>query len=527
MGLVAVKMALEHRYTPAKLCFSAIWRCLPHAFRIKAGALLNRLQLFAALPLPSAPCEVWTSDKALRARFANQLPADESVAPAAYSLVITCFNEARGIESFLASIASQTHPANEVVIVDGGSSDQTALTIRQWHQRETDARGREPFALNLIESPGANISHGRNVGVAAASSEVVAFTDAGCELDRRWAEQLLRPLTAGCEVAMGWYRPIITSPMERAFAHFLVPSVADVDPATFLPSARSLAMTRAAFLRTSGYPEYLTRAGEDSLFAIYLRSVASKFAFVPDALVYWRFPRNISAICKMIHRYAVGDGEAARAFLFYYLRLLSAIGGAALELVTGVLIVAIASLFDSGFGSALRALGLFVSGFGIFRYATFLAGYRFWMGVESGSDAIRRGVALILFTAFQGAGFLRGALRRGEIERRRVRAAPSGLAVCFVRELPHAGALEHETTKQLLSLFERGYFVTVIFSALAKGEATHFEHQRLEAHLRSSFDVDTWRAKFLQLTGGRLGELLIEDHLNDSFSKEIASKIRG
>ena len=522
MGLVAVKMALDYRYTPAKILFSAFWRVLPDAFRIKAAALLNRMQIYAALPLPSAPCEVWTSDKALRSRFKESLPVDEAVEPASYSLVITCFNEAEGIEGFLESIASQTHPATEVVVVDGGSRDGTAAKIREWHLRDSQRRGRAPFDLQLIESPGANIAHGRNIGVGVAKAAVVAFTDAGCELDRRWAEQLLRPFSAGADVALGWYRPIITTPMERAFAHYLVPRVDDIDPRTFLPSARSLAMTRATFMRTSGYPEYLTRAGEDSLFAVYLRSVATRFAFVPDALVFWRFPRGTIPICKMIFRYAVGDGEAARAFLFYYLRLLHAVGGAAIELLSGISLLLAGSVLGGSFGMCAHLGGLLLSGFGLLRYVLFLAGYRFWSGAGGAQEIVRRGMALVLFTAVQGAGFVRGALRRGEIERRRVRSAPAGIAVLFAPELPLSGDLHHPTTQRLLSLFERGYFVTLIFSSLAKGE-THLEHQRLEAHLRSSFDVEKWRDKFS--TYIRDG-VLIEDMLEDSFSRELAERLK-
>lgn len=525
MGLVAVKMALDYRYTPAKILFSAFWRVLPDAFRIKAAALLNRLQIYAALPLPTAPCEVWTSDKALRARFAANLPADEGVAPASYSLVITCFNEASGIESFLESIGNQTHPATEVVVVDGGSRDGTARKIREWHVQQTELRGRAPFELRLIESPGANISHGRNVGVGVAKSAVVAFTDAGCELDRRWAEQLMKPFSAGAEVALGWYRPILTTPMEKAFAHFLVPRVDDIEPQNFLPSARSLAMTRETFLRTSGYPEYLTRAGEDSLFGVYLRSVATRFAFVPDALVFWRFPRGTTAVCKMIFRYAVGDGEAARAFLFYYLRLVHALGGAASELLFGAVLLVVASMLWGTPASIISLLGLAVCAWAVLRYTAFMAGYRFWSGASGAAESARRGLALMLFTAVQCAGFVRGAIRRGDIERRRVLAAPAGIAVLIVAELPLTGDLEHETTRRLLSLFERGYFVTVIFSALARGEA-HFEHQRLEAHLRSSFDIDAWVEKYAPFVKGGFETLLIEDTLGDAFSKEIIARLR-
>ena len=528
MGLVAVKMALDYRYTPAKILFSAIWRLLPDALRIKVGALITRLQLYAALPLPSSSTRVWTAERSSRQRFSEHLAPDLTLAPASYSLVITCFNEARGIEGFLDSIASQTHPAHEVVIVDGGSTDGTPQAIKHWFERRTNERGAEPFLLRVIEERGANISRGRNIGVEPVVSRVVAFTDAGCELDRHWAEQLMRPFATDVEVSMGWYRPIISAPMEQAFAHLLVPRLGDVDPATFLPSARSLAMTKEVFQRTLGYPEYLTRAGEDSLFAVYLKSVATRFAFVPDALVFWRFPKGVLAICKMIYRYSVGDGEAARAFVFYYLRLLQALLSTGVELVFAWLCITLGGWIGGTSGGFLGWIGLVVGLVAAVRYLYFLFGYRCWMGAQGAGEVFRRGLALVLFTTVQAAGFLRGASRRGEIERRRVLAAPKGLAVLFAAELPVGGDIGHETTRALLGLFDRGYFVTLIFSSLARSDSpsvSYFEHQRLEAHLRSSFDVASWREKYSVLAKGALHDVEIVDLIQDSFSKELAAKI--
>src|SRR5438128_10916933 len=113
------------------------------------------------------------------------------------SLVATVKDAAGPIGEFLASIAAQTRPPDQVVIADGGSTDGTLELLR-------DAAG-----VSVIEEPGANIARGRNAAVAAATHEVIAVSDADCVLDPEWLERLLVPIEGGADVAMGTYRPLV------------------------------------------------------------------------------------------------------------------------------------------------------------------------------------------------------------------------------------------------------------------------------------------------------------------------------
>ena len=98
------------------------------------------------------------------------------------SLIFTVLNEAHSIQGLLDSIAAQTVQPDEVVACDGGSTDDTVSLLR------SEMR----FPTRIIVEPGANISRGRNVAIAAAQGKIVACTDAGVRLDERWLEKLLR-----------------------------------------------------------------------------------------------------------------------------------------------------------------------------------------------------------------------------------------------------------------------------------------------------------------------------------------------
>ncbi|MBM4458941.1 MAG: glycosyltransferase, partial [Chloroflexi bacterium] len=65
------------------------------------------------------------------------------------SVICTVLNEGEAIRRLLDSLASQTRQPDEVVVVDGGSRDNTTAVIREYAHR---------LPLRVLGEPGANIS---------------------------------------------------------------------------------------------------------------------------------------------------------------------------------------------------------------------------------------------------------------------------------------------------------------------------------------------------------------------------------
>src|SRR5215813_13521556 len=97
------------------------------------------------------------------------------------------------VREFLDSPRAQTRQPEETIIVDGGSTDGTLEAFE------------EAGGITVISEPGANISRGRNVAIAAAAHEIIAATDADCTLDPHWLERLIAPIEAGADVSAGFY----------------------------------------------------------------------------------------------------------------------------------------------------------------------------------------------------------------------------------------------------------------------------------------------------------------------------------
>jgi glycosyltransferase involved in cell wall biosynthesis len=213
-------------------------------------------------------------------------------------------NEAASLPRLFDSLAAQTRPPDEVVVVDGGSRDGTPDVVRA-----EEARGR--FPLKLIERPGTNISQGRNVAIQAARGEVIAATDAGVRLSPGWLKALLRPFQVEPRptAVAGFFRPDPYTLFEVAMGATVLPELGDVDPERFLPSSRSVAFLKEAALAVGGYPEWLDYC-EDLIFDFRLRERFGPFAFAPDALVYFRPRGGLRAFFKQYYQYARGDGKA-------------------------------------------------------------------------------------------------------------------------------------------------------------------------------------------------------------------------
>src|ERR1700676_4896253 len=114
----------------------------------------------------------------------------------AVSVASTVLNESDDIDLLVESLMQQTLAPAEVIIVDGGSTDGT------WERLEA-ARAKYPTLVpirdescSLQRSPGP-IARGRNVAIAAASSDVVACADAGCIYHPDWLANLAAPLFTG------------------------------------------------------------------------------------------------------------------------------------------------------------------------------------------------------------------------------------------------------------------------------------------------------------------------------------------
>jgi glycosyltransferase involved in cell wall biosynthesis len=90
----------------------------------------------------------------------------------AVSVVIPCHNYARFLPQAVASVLAQTYRDWEVIVVDDGSTDDTAAVVRSLMARHPDRR------IRLIQQANAGVSAARNAGITASRARYILPLDA-------------------------------------------------------------------------------------------------------------------------------------------------------------------------------------------------------------------------------------------------------------------------------------------------------------------------------------------------------------
>ena len=99
-------------------------------------------------------------------RTASQIDAQGAETPAGAAVVITCYNHGRWLPDAIRSVMAQDHQPIELIVVDDGSTDDTAQVCRRFP------------GLRYVHQENAGLSAARNRGLREASSPLIAFLDA-------------------------------------------------------------------------------------------------------------------------------------------------------------------------------------------------------------------------------------------------------------------------------------------------------------------------------------------------------------
>jgi glycosyltransferase involved in cell wall biosynthesis len=197
------------------------------------------------------------------------------------TVVIPTFDRLPLLREALASVAAQSYPHWEVVIVDDGSSDDTVAAIRAL----ADPR------VRVLERPHrGHIGSVRNAGVATARGELIAFLDA----DDLWhAAKLERQVAAMRRSGAAWSYTVFEMmdarqqpiPMQagvcRPLSGWIVRDMIEDRTGVMIST---VVVTRALFDAVGGFSENprLTHRGD---FELALRlAVTAEVCAVPDTL---------------------------------------------------------------------------------------------------------------------------------------------------------------------------------------------------------------------------------------------------
>ena len=215
------------------------------------------------------------------------------------SVVVCAHNAADTIDDCLASLTALTYKNYELIVVNDGSRDPTSSIARSH------------TGVRVIDVPNGGLSIARNVGLAAATGEIVAYTDADVRVDADWLTYLIQPMLASNLAGAGGPNvvpdgdPWVAQCVARAPGgptHVML----DDRIAEHIPGC-NMAFRRDALLSIDGFNPVYLRAGDDVDICWRLQTKGLRIGFAPSALVWHHRRASITAYWRQQVGY--GEGE--------------------------------------------------------------------------------------------------------------------------------------------------------------------------------------------------------------------------
>jgi glycosyltransferase involved in cell wall biosynthesis len=263
------------------------------------------------------------------------------------SFIVTLFNEEKDISAFLDSLFEQSALPEEIVIVDGGSTDNTLDILINYFQKKVkdfnlkfsgnilfDAldgiadsdKNFSSINVKIFQINGARISEGRNFAIKNTMGEIICVSDSGCVLGKDWFLQITKPFRSSRELCVvgGYNYAMAKNFLQSCLAASIMPKKEEIKKDKYMPSSRNLSFKRSAWLEVGGYPEVMDY-GEDMKFNFNLRSKGYEINYNPEAAVYWKMRDNLLKVFKQFFRYAKGDALGKMYFYRHLVRFFSLI----------------------------------------------------------------------------------------------------------------------------------------------------------------------------------------------------------
>lgn len=227
------------------------------------------------------------------------------------SLVIPVRNEEDSLPALMKSIQGQVRAPDEIVIVDGGSTDRTVEIARRC--TAGDPR------FKIVEAGDATPGRGRNVGIEAATHDWIALTDAGIRLESTWLAELARVVEAdpNLDIVYGNYEPMTEQTFPRLAALVYVPE-RQIRPGgcTRNPFIASSLIRRDAWRRAGGFPDL--RAAEDLIFMERIEALGCRIGWAPKATAFWQLQPTLGKTFRRFTLYSRHNAWAGRQRYWHY-----------------------------------------------------------------------------------------------------------------------------------------------------------------------------------------------------------------
>lgn len=216
------------------------------------------------------------------------------------SVITTSYNDERNVRRFVENINSQTFKPDELLIIDGGSNDNTLEVVEELtHCVE--------YSIRFVSRGRLNIAQAFNIGIKEANNQYVIICCMGNHFSDTAFENLYNSVVeSNSDASYGLLCGVDRGSFSRIYNRaYLGSSGLDI------MSNRLVLYNKNVFNQIGYFIENFHYAGEDAEFLKRFNDFKLKKTFINKKIVFWETPNSLKDFIKQTRNYTIAELQYA------------------------------------------------------------------------------------------------------------------------------------------------------------------------------------------------------------------------
>lgn len=216
-----------------------------------------------------------------------------------YSIIATTYNDGDEIVEYLDNIICQNRLPKEIIIVDGGSSDQTVELLEKY-------RKKKEILITIISGKRLNIPQGYNAAIRVCTTDYIGITGVGNYYPDNFFECLSNEMEKkNADVVYSRIYGMNTTKYSVMYNELFLNG--EKGKCLKIASNHGVLIKKEIFEKEGYFYEKFIYAGEDTEFYQRIQKKGYHIICISTTKVFWKTPQTLKEYCKQEKNYMIAN----------------------------------------------------------------------------------------------------------------------------------------------------------------------------------------------------------------------------